>query len=110
MGLGKGPLSNTHSELSANTAANSNSEADCIHNVEPSVFQQPTTSSPPLYQPTPDVRRTLYKSEWDKVIITNFDSETMQSNHKMLFNTLVLICFTLTFLFTLHDLGKIECC
>lgn len=54
MGLGKGPLSNTHSVLSANTAANSNSEAECIHNVEPSVFQQPTASSPPLYQPTPD--------------------------------------------------------
>lgn len=93
MGLGKGPLSNTHNVLSANTAANSNSEAECIHNVEPSVFQQPTASSPPLYQPTPDnirVKRTLYRSEQDKVIITIFDRETMCSNHKMFFNTLAL--------------------
>lgn len=93
MGLGKGPLSNTHSVLSANTAANSNSEAEYIHNVEPSVFQQPTASSPPLLQPTPDnirVTRTLYKSEQDKVIIRSLDRETTHSEHKMFFNTLAL--------------------
>lgn len=54
MSLRKGPLSNTHSVLSTNTAANSNSEAECIHNVEPSIFQQPTASNPPLYHPTSD--------------------------------------------------------
>lgn len=93
MGLGKGPLSNTHSMLSANTASNSKSEAECIHNVEPSVFQQPTASSPPLYQPTPGnirVTRTLYKSEQDKVLIRGLDGEIMQSNHKLFLNTLAL--------------------
>lgn len=117
MGLGKGPLSNTHSMLSANTAANSKSEAECIHNVEPLVFQQPTASSPPLYQPTPDnirVTRALYKSEQDKVLIRGLARETMQSNHKFFLNTLALnFCiqyFCFTFLFTLRDLSKIECC
>lgn len=53
--------------------------------------------------------RRLYKSEQDKVLIRRLDGETMHSNHKKFFNTSACICFTLTFLFTLHDLSKIEC-